>query len=116
MLNIRLIILMFFLCFIFGLNIIYYIFKRKLSLQYSLMWFLYMTIMLIVLISSYSLKYIAHFFGFKLISNMIFFFGFIILIYIAFTLTIIISKQKEMISKLIQEVACLKKEIEDKND
>ena len=109
--SIRLIIFLIIFCLVFGFYIFYNIFKRKLSLQYSLMWFSYIILMIIALISNPILESITNFIGFEVISNMIFFFGFIILMIISFVLTKFLSSQKEKITTLTQEVGILKKEL-----
>lgn len=109
--SIRLIMFLIIFCLVFGFYIFYNIFKRKLSLQYSLMWFSYIILMIIALISTPILGSITNFIGFEVISNMIFFFGFIILMIISFVLTKFLSSQKEKITTLTQEVGILKKEL-----
>ena len=54
--------------------------------------------------------------GFELMSNMIFFFGFSILILICFGMTKSISKEKEKVAVLTQELAILKKEMKEQNE
>lgn len=68
--------------------------------------------MIALLISTPIMETITHFFGFEVISNMIFFFGFVALLVISFTLTKFLSLQKEKITTLTQEVGILKKELE----
>lgn len=111
--SIKLIIFLIVFCLLFGIFIFYNIFKRKITLQYSLMWFCYCILMLIVLISSPILSEITTFLGFEVTSNMIFFFGFIFLLIISFTLTRFISLQKEKITILTQEVGILKRKLEE---
>ena len=67
--------------------------------------------MIIALISTPILGSITNFIGFEVISNMIFFFGFIILMIISFVLTKFLSSQKEKITTLTQDVGILKKEL-----
>ncbi len=111
--NIRLIIFLIIFCLLFGIFIFYNIFKRKITLQYSLMWFSYCILMLIVLISSPILGELTKFLGFEVISNMVFFFGFIVLLIISFTLTRFLSIQKEKITTLTQEVGILKRKLDE---
>ena len=110
--NMRLIIFLIIFCLVFGIIIFYNIFRRKITLQYSLMWFSYCILMLIVLISTPILDKVTSFLWFEVTSNMVFFFGFIILLVISFTLTKFLSLQKEKITTLTQEVGILKKELE----
>ncbi len=109
--NIKLIIFLMVFCLVFGIYIFYNIFKRRITLQYSLMWFTYCIIMIILLISTPIMENITHFLGFEVTSNMIFCLGFIALLVISFTLTKFLSLQKEKITTLTQEVGILKKEL-----
>ncbi len=111
--SINLIIFLIIISFIFGLYILGNIFQRKIAISYSLMWFSYIILMLFVLALPYFTQKISHFLGFEVTSNMIFFFGFMLLLFIAFLLTRIISKQKMQITSLTQEVAILKKDLKD---
>lgn len=110
--NIKLIIFLIVFCLVFGIYIFYNIFKRRITLQYSLMWFTYCILMIILLISAPIMGSITHLLGFEVTSNMVFFFGFIALLVISFTLTKFLSLQKEKITTLTQEVGILKKELE----
>ena len=107
----NLIILLLSFCILFGIYIFINIFKRKISLQQSLMWFSYVILMIIALVSPTVDNYLAKILGFEVTSNMIFFFCFVILIIICFNLTKIISKEKEKVIMLAQELAILKKEL-----
>lgn len=114
--NANLIILLLCFCIAFGIYIFINIFKRKISLQQSLIWFSYVILMIIALISPTTDNYLAKLMGFEVTSNMIFFFGFAILIVICFNLTKIISKEKEKVITLAQELAILKKELKDRSE
>ena len=111
--NIKLIIFLIVFCLVFGIYIFYNIFKRRITLQYSLMWFTYCIIMIILLISTPIMENITHFLGFEVTSNMVFFFGFIVLLIISFTLTRFLSIQKEKITTLTQEVGILKRKLDE---
>lgn len=105
---------------IFSLLFIIYVYskikKKHLSIEYSLMWFGFAILMLMASISPEFLRIISNFIGIKEVSNMVFFFGFILLIFIVLNLTSLISKQNAKISNLVQEIAILKKEMKDKNE
>lgn len=108
--SINLIIFLLIICLLFTVYIFSNIFKRKISIPYSLMWFSYIALMIFALILPSLMDFLAIILGFEVTSNMIFFFGFMLLLFIAFLLTRIISKQKEEIANLTQEVAILKKD------
>ncbi len=110
----NLIILLLGFCLAFGIYIFINIFKRKISLQHSLMWFIYVILMVLSLALPGITEELSEFLGFEVASNMIFFFGFAILIVICFNMTKIISKEKEKVVILTQEIAILKHELSKK--
>ena len=59
------------------------------------------------------LKIVSDFVGIQEVSNMIFLFGFLVLLVISFSLTTTVSKQKMSIVKLTQELALTNKRIEE---
>ena len=113
--NINLVIFLMCFCICFGIYIFLNIFKRKILLQHSLMWFFYVILMILCLVSPQITEILTKILGFEVVSNMIFFFGFCILILICFNLTKLISKEKAKVTTLTQELAILKKEIDDTN-
>ncbi len=93
--------------------------RRTLSLKYTLLWIFGGFGMGILIIFPQILNWFIHIVGIKLASNGVFaiilFFVLIILIYI----TSIVSKQSDILKRLVQENALLEKrirEIEDKMD
>lgn len=113
--NMRLIIFLIIFCLVFGIIIFYNIFRRKITLQYSLMWFSYCLIMIVLLLSSPILSSVTSFLGFEVTSNMIFFLGFVALLVVSFNITRFLSSQKEKIVILTQEVGILKEELKKYN-
>ena len=113
--NIRLVILLIAFCVLLVTYIFYNIFKRKITLQYSLMWFSYCLIMIVLLLSSPILSSVTSFLGFEVTSNMIFFLGFVALLVVSFNITRFLSSQKEKIVILTQEVGILKEELKKYN-
>lgn len=108
-----------FLVLLILLFIVYIIFRvksNKLNLKYSLLWLFTGLFMLLCVFSEKLLSSIAGFIGIETTSNMIFLFGFIILIILTFALTNIVSMQKKKIITLVQEVGILKKELRGKNN
>lgn len=82
--------------------------REKISIKYSLVWLFPCVLMLIFVLIPGFLSFITNLLGFQTASNMIFalLIGFLIVVTIA--LTVIVSKQKEKIRLLIQEVSLLK--------
>ena len=109
--NTNLIIFLIGFCLVFGIYIFVNIFKRKISLQHSLMWFIYVILMVVSLAFPGITEGLSSMLGFEVASNMIFFFGFAILIVICFNMTKLISKEKEKVVILTQELAILKHEL-----
>ncbi len=109
--NTNLILFLICFCIVFGIYIFVNIFKRKISLQHSLMWFIYVILMVLCLAFPAITEVITKILGFELASNMVFFFGFAILIIICFNMTKLISKEKEKVVILTQELAILKHEL-----
>ena len=109
--NTNLIIFLIGFCLVFGIYIFVNIFKRKISLQHSLMWFIYVILMVVSLAFPGITEGLSSMLGFEVASNMIFFFGFAILIIICFNMTKLISKEKEKVVILTQELAILKHEL-----
>jgi hypothetical protein len=75
------------------------------------MWFIYVILMVLSLAFPGITEGLSEMLGFEVASNMIFFFGFAILIVICFNMTKIISKEKEKVVILTQELAILKHEL-----
>ncbi len=109
--NINLIIFLLIFCLVFGIYIFVNIFKRKISLQHSLMWFTYVILMVLCLAIPGITNVLTKLLGFEVVSNMVFFFGFAILIVICFNMTKLISKEKERVTILTQELAILRHEL-----
>ena len=81
------------------------------SIRYGSFWIFLLILMSIAVIFPNILINISNFFGFEVASNMIFLIGFFFLFYIIFILTISLSKQKDQIKTLIQEISILKEKI-----
>ena len=92
-----------------------HVFKRKLLINYALLWVIFSTLMIIAALIPDFLKIICNFIGIKTASNFIFFLGFCLLLMITFFLTEIISIQKNKITTLAQEIAILKNKHGDEN-
>jgi hypothetical protein len=82
--------------------------KEKLLMKYALVWLLSGFLMIIAVIIPNFMEKISGLLGFEKTSNMIFLGAFALLLYITFSLTIIVSKQSSQIRLLTQEVSILK--------
>ncbi len=84
--------------------------KGNISIKYSLIWFLMALIILCVGIFPSFMEFIAESFGFTTISNLVIGIILSLLMLITLELTHIVTKQKQQIKTLTQEIAILKKE------
>lgn len=115
--NLKVFLLM--LCF-FVFIILYRMLKqKKILFKHALFWsFLDIVLVICVIFVDY-LRVIADLIGMEKVSNMIFLFGFFVLLAICIGLTTIVSEQKNKIIVLVQEMGILKnkvKEIENEKD
>lgn len=86
----------------------YYVKKNKISIKYSIVWYLSLFILTIFTIFPLILGYVTKLIGIQLSSNFIFAFMIGVLFVITLSLTIIVSEQQDKIKMLIQEVSILK--------
>ncbi len=82
--------------------------RKKIETKYALLWITSSLLLLLSALFPNILDKLSYILGFEVASNMIFLFGFFILLYINFILTLIVSKQRKNIMTLIQEVSVLK--------
>lgn len=94
--------------------ILYLLRQSRISIKYSIMWIFMILVAFIVLIIPNLLTIISKFLGFELVSNMVLCIFIVILLLISIALTVMITDQKKKITRLIQEVGILKKNMEDK--
>lgn len=87
--------------------------RKKLDLKYSLVWLIAGLIILILVIFPNIINFLSEFLGIYNPVNMLFFLGLCLSLTIIFVLTIQASRSGKKITKLTQENAILKKEIED---
>lgn len=85
--------------------------RNKISLRYALIWIASSVIMIFCAVSPNLMKKIANYIGIKTASNMIFLFIIGILVIITFILTVIVSKHKEKITLLVEEIGILKEKV-----
>ena len=97
---------------IFLLYVLRNVQKKKLSVRNSIIWLVMGIAVIICFYQIPNLRKIADFIGVETVSNLLFFMGFIFLIFVCFDITKIISSQNKKIITLTQELALLKKEVE----
>ena len=98
---------------IFFLYIIRLVTKKKLLLSYSLLWMLLSFIVVAFALFPAPIFWLTGLFGIELPSNFVFIVAIICLLAISLSLSIIASKQTAYFKTLIQEVAILKKDLEE---
>lgn len=96
-----------FILFLF-LLVTYYVKKNKISIKYSIVWYLSLLVLTIFTIFPVILGYVTKLIGIQLSSNFIFAFMIGVLFVITLSLTIIVSEQQDKIKMLIQEISILK--------
>lgn len=101
---------------IFFLYIVRLVSNKKLLLSYSLLWLLLSVLIAICAFFPDPLYYIAHLLGIELPSNFVFIVAILCLLAIALSLSIVASRQTAYSKTLIQEVALLRKELDELND
>ena len=82
--------------------------KERIAIKYSLVWLLPCIVLLIFVLVPGFLTWTTKLLGFQTASNMILTLLVGLLLIITISLTVIVSKQKEQIRLLIQEVSLLK--------
>ena len=105
--SIRLIVSLILFALIWLVLILYYVRHKKISVKYSLFWFFSALLILIVGLFPWIITFVNEVFGFETISNLVIGMLITILMLITFILTVIVTKQKEQIKTLIQEVSIL---------
>lgn len=94
--------------------ILFFLKKNRINVKYTVMWLLLPIIFILMLIFPNGIDGLSKFLGFELASNFVFFITLAVVILFCFGLTIIVSKQKKQITKLIQEIAILRREFDEK--
>lgn len=85
--------------------------KGKMSIKYSLVWLLMaITLLLVGLFPSF-MEFVTKLFGFITIANLVIGVILTLLMFITLVLTHIVTKQKEQIKNLTQEIAIIKQKI-----
>jgi len=105
---IELILEVLFFCVVTLYVIVYFIRKEMISVSYSLVWIFSVLILMVMTSIPDFMENVANMLGFEVLSNMVFALIIMILMFVAISLTIIVSGQKEKIRLLVQEVSILK--------
>lgn len=100
---------------IFMIVVVKSINKRKLWLQYSILWIIIAFALVVFLIFPGFVQWCANLVSIETPSNFIYLIAIIALSLITFSLTIIISKQSEMIKNIVQMVS-IEKYLEKESD
>lgn len=87
--------------------------KKRLEVKYSLSWLFVVLALLIIDCFPQIMKALAKLLGIQVPSNMLFLLGFCFFMIIVYTLTVAVSRLSTKNKILAQEVAILKKQIED---
>ena len=104
-------IFLFILCFLAFIILYKMLKQKKILFKHALFWsFLDFILVILVIFVDY-LRIIADFIGMEKVSNMIFLFGFFVLLAICIGLTTIVSEQKNKIIVLTQEMGILKNRV-----
>lgn len=96
--------------------VIYLVHKNLFTIKYSLIWIISIVGFLLSALIPNFLTTIQVWLGFEVLSNMIFAVLIGILIFLSLNLTVIVSRQKETIRLLTQEIALINERIDRKND
>lgn len=84
--------------------------KQKMDLRYALGWIIVSICILIVTIFPVLLEMISGLVGISTPVNMLFFFGFILMVFLIFGMSVTISQLSDRVKKLAQEIAILRKD------
>ena len=87
--------------------------KRTLDLKYTLAWFFLILVLVIIDIFPGIMVALSSLLGIGTPSNMLFLFGFILLLVIIYTLTAAISKLSDNVRAMAQKIALLEKELDE---
>lgn len=96
----------------FVLILLYFIRKRYLKEQYSLLWLLFGISMIILSFSSKWLDTVADFFNVKYAPSLLFLLGILFCLFLILHLTVIVSKLSDRVVRLTQEIGIMRNELE----
>lgn len=95
--------------------VIYSVNKKKMCIQYSLVWVLLSLVLIVVAVFPDIVFWLSNILGIETPSNLVYLFGIFALLLITFMQTCVISKQAEKIKFLTQIVSIKQYELEDNN-
>ena len=104
----KLVVILILVALFFLVYVIRHVLKRKMVIDYALLWIMFGIAMTVAVLIPDLLKIICNIIGIQTVSNFIFLLGFGLLLMITFVLTEVVSSQKVKITTLAQEVAILK--------
>ena len=87
--------------------------RSHMSIKYSLAWLLIPIAFILMAIFADPLAAFAKWLGFELLSNFVFFIALALVLMLCFVLTVIVTRQKNQIVELTQELSILKKKSQD---
>lgn len=114
--NLRLQIIIGIIIFLLLLFIINMVRNKKVDLRYALSWMFLAVILLLLDVFPQIVYIIAELVGIETPSNMVFFFGFLFVVILVYSLTVSVSRLSIKTKRLTQEIALLRKELERKNE
>ena len=97
--------------FVFLMIIVYYLMKSRLELKYTLIWFVFAVILLLLAIFPEIATCVAKWVGIATPINAIYIFAFVFALLIILSLTIIVSLQSKQIKQLAQKLALLENRV-----
>lgn len=86
--------------------------KERVSIKYSIIWLTSLIVIFFFIVIPGFLSFATELLGFQTSSNMIISLLLAVLIIISIILTVIVSKQKEQIRLLIQEISLIKEKLD----
>ena len=87
--------------------------RKSLNLKYSMIWFFFSVILLLIAAFPQIVYWLARLAGVAAPSNIVFVLEAVFVLIVLLSLTMIVSKQNEKIVKLIQSIALLEKRVRD---
>jgi len=95
------------ICFIFLLVIIKMVRKKEMQFKQALLWFILDVVLTLSIVFVDKLRFLSDFIGIEKISNMIFLFGFLVVLFICILLTAVVSELKNKTILLTQKLGIL---------
>ncbi len=90
--------------------------KNRLREKYSLLWILMSIVLLVLSSTPFFINTIAGWLDIKNPPSLLFFFGLVYLVFYNLHITVVFSKQSDRVTRLAQELALVKKQLEETKD